>query len=64
MLIRVIYDDGRFDMVKPQMLDTLLGTNKVTSFKRNKGWTVIGRDPLRRNKSNAFHSGPERRLAA
>jgi hypothetical protein len=35
MLIRVMYDDGKFDMVKPQMLDTLLETNRVTSFKRD-----------------------------
>ena len=47
MLIRVMYNDGKFDMVKPQRLETLLETNRVTSFKRDEGWAVVGRDDLR-----------------
>jgi len=31
MLIRVMYDDGKFDMVKPQMLDTLLTSGANSS---------------------------------
>ena len=62
MLIRVMYDDGKFDMVKPQMLDTLLETNRVTSFKRNEGWAVVGRDTLRsRSHSSKGYAAPERR---
>jgi len=60
MLIRVMYDDGKFDMVKPQMLDTLLETNRVTSFKRNEGWAVVGRDTLRSSRSQG-RKGVERR---
>ena len=60
MLIRVMYDDGKFDMVKPQMLDTLLETNRATSFKRNEGWAVVGRDALRNSRSQG-HKGVERR---
>ena len=60
MLIRVMYDDGKFDMVKPQMLDTLLETNRVTSFKRDEGWAVVGRDTLRSSRSQG-HKGVERR---
>ena len=60
MLIRVIYDDDQFVMVKPQMLDTLLETNKVTSFKRNEGWAVVGRDALRSSRSQG-HKGVEKR---
>jgi len=37
MLIRVMYNDGKFDMVKPQRLETLLETNRVTRFKRDEG---------------------------
>jgi hypothetical protein len=62
MLIRVMYDDGKFDMVKPQMLDTLLETNRVTSFKRDEGWTVIGRDTLRGNLRSQGYQGLERRF--
>ena len=60
MLIRVMYDDGKFDMVKPQMLDTLLETNRVTSFKRNEGWAVVGRDALRKSRLQG-HKGVEKR---
>ena len=60
MLIRVMYDDGRFDMVKPQMLDTLLASEKLTSFKRSDAWAVIGRDTLRSSRSQG-HQGVERR---
>lgn len=47
MMIRIMYSDGRFDMVRPAMLDRLLQTDRLASFKRASGWTVVGRDPLR-----------------
>ena len=62
MLIRVMYDDDQFDMVKPQMLDTLLETNRVTSFKRDEGWAVIGRDTVRSNLRSQGYQGLERRF--
>lgn len=61
MLIRVMYNDGSFDMVKPNMLDNLLNQQTITSFKRNSGWAVIGRDPIR-SSSRANYSGVDRRL--
>jgi len=60
MLIRVMYDDGKFDMVKPQMLDALLTSGRLTSFKRSDAWAVIGRDTLRSSRSQG-HQGIERR---
>jgi hypothetical protein len=57
-----MYDDGRFDMIKPQMLDTLLETKRVTSFKRDEGWAVIGRDTVRSNLSSQGYQGLERRF--
>jgi hypothetical protein len=62
MLLRVMYDDGQFDMVKPKMLDTLLETNRVTSFKRDEGWVVIGRDTIRSNHRSQGYQGLERRF--
>ena len=60
MMIRVMYSDGRFDMVKASMLDNLLDQQSVTSFKRSSGWAVVGRDPVRSSgKSN--YQGIERR---
>ncbi|MBW2689797.1 MAG: hypothetical protein JRC99_07705 [Deltaproteobacteria bacterium] len=61
MLIRVMYNDGSFDMVKPNTLDSLLNQQTITSFKRNSGWAVIGRDPIR-SSSRANYSGVDRRL--
>lgn len=60
MMIRVMYSDGRFDMVKPNMLDNLLEEQTVTSFKRSTGWAVVGRDPIRSAGRSSYH-GQERR---
>ena len=60
MLIREMYDDGKFDKVKPQMLDTLLDKNRVTRFKRDEDWAIVGRDALRSSRSQG-HKGIERR---
>ena len=60
MLIRILYSDGGFDMVKPERLDLLLGEQALTSFKRSDGWAVVGRDPIRRT-TKSDYSGPERR---
>lgn len=61
MLIRVMYSDGRFDMIKPNMLDNLLDKQSVTSFKRTSGWAVVGRDPIRSSGRSSYR-GAERRL--
>ena len=60
MLIRVMYDDGKFDMVKPQRLDQLLESEKLHCFKRSDSWAVVGRDNLRSSRSQG-HKGVERR---
>ena len=62
MLIRVMYNDGRFDMIKPNTLDDLLAKRTVTSFKRLTGWAVVGRDPIR-NSARSRYRGTERRLS-
>ena len=61
MFIRIMYDDGRFDMVKPQLLDRLLEANKLTSFKRIEGWAVIGRDAFRNRHHSYDYKGQNRR---
>lgn len=62
MLIRVMYQDGRFDMVKPQMLDALLDDQRVDRFQRGQGWAIVGRDVLRKARNSGQYHGPERRL--
>ena len=61
MMIRVMYNDGNFDIVKPDRLDMLIEQQAITSFKRAEGWIVLGRDPTRKT-SHQDYSGPERRL--
>jgi hypothetical protein len=61
MLIRVMFDDGRFDMVKPPLLDNLLEEQKLTSFMRSCGWAIVGRDVLRNGNKLQRHQGVERR---
>ena len=60
MMIRVMYSDGRFDMVKPNLLDDLLERQTVTSFKRSTGWAVVGRDPIR-GRGGSSYGGQDRR---
>lgn len=62
MMIRIMYSDGRFDLVKPTTLDQLIETNRVASFKRSTGWAVVGRDALR-GAGGLSYRGPERRAA-
>lgn len=60
MLIRVRYQDNRYDMVRPELLDHLLETGVVRAFKRSSGW-VDGNDPsVRRKKSVLFHGQEQR----
>jgi hypothetical protein len=62
MLIRVMYDDRTYDMVKPKRLDLLLETEKLISFKRSDSWAVVGRDTLRsRSHNSKAYAAPERR---
>ena len=60
MMIRVMYSDGRFHLVKHTMLDQLLERNRVASFKRTNGWAVVGRDPIRGAGGHSY-GGPDRR---
>ena len=62
MMIRVMYSDGRYDLVKQSMLDMLLATCKLTGFLRSNGWAIVGRDPIR-GVGAAAYGGPERRTA-
>lgn len=62
MMIRVMYNNGSFDIVKPAMLNMLLSDNRISSFKRAVGWAVVGRDPVR-GIGGMGYVGPDRRSA-
>ena len=61
MLIRVKYEDDRYDMVRPMILDRLLEAGKVQEFQRKDGWVMPGIDSVRCGKRNTYF-GPERRM--
>ena len=48
-MIRVIYKDGKEDLVTQKFLDILLHVGEVQMFQRESDWAIIGVDPLRAN---------------
>jgi hypothetical protein len=59
MLIRILYQNGKFDMVKPSILDELIASGKLKNFFRSEGWVTIGIDSTRG--MDGIYEGPERR---
>jgi hypothetical protein len=53
-IIRVTYNDNRYDYVTDKALDTLIKSNTIVKFKRITGWVTIGVDTLR--KANREHT--------
>lgn len=62
MMIRIRYEDGRWDMIKASHLTRLLSSKQVQLFKRAEGWVVVGEDAIRCRETTAY-KGPERRRA-
>ncbi len=60
MLIRIMYKDDKYDMVKPFSLDKLIMSGKIKKFLRSEGWVTVGVDPIRGH-SGGSHEGQERR---
>jgi hypothetical protein len=61
MMIRIIRLNGTYDMVKPQMLDRLIDSMRITQFQRSGNWVDIRRDPVRRS-STSLYRGKEKRM--
>jgi|WetSurMetagenome_2_1015567.scaffolds.fasta_scaffold1789502_1 hypothetical protein len=59
MLIRVVYQNDKHDMVKPFMLDSLIYANKIKRFLRSEGWAVVGTHGTRG--IGGYYNGHERR---
>lgn len=60
-MIRVIYRDGKEDLVTQKFLDILLFVGEVQMFQRNDDWVVVGVDPIRLESRQIF-TGEDRRL--
>jgi hypothetical protein len=59
MLIRVMYGNKKYDMVKPFLLDRLIRSGRLQMFLRSEGWVVIDRDPVQ--KRDESYQGSDRR---
>jgi hypothetical protein len=59
MLINVKYSGGRYDQIKPWLLDELILKGSIQSFQRSTGWVSIGKYNIRGMGGN--YRGPERR---
>ncbi|UPU34700.1 hypothetical protein M1B72_14745 [Geomonas paludis] len=62
MLIQVSYDDNKYDYVKDFMLEQLIQSGAIASFRRRSGWVRIGVDPVRTPRREPYF-GVERRGA-
>ena len=49
-MIRVIYKDGKEDLVTQKFLDILLHVDEVQMFQRESDWAIIGVDQVRANR--------------
>jgi hypothetical protein len=61
MLIRVIYQNQRYDFVKASRLDEFIETGAIASFQRRGGWVRVGIDPIRGQTTGSSYKGEERR---
>jgi len=61
VMIRVIYRDGKEDLVTQKFLDILLFMGEVQMFQRDDDWAVVGVDPIR-SESRQLSLGEDRRL--
>jgi len=48
MLLKVMYQNDKYDMVRPSLLNELIASKKIKKFYRSGGWADIERDPIRR----------------
>ena len=62
MLVRIMYQNGKYDMVKPIIINELISSSKLEKFFRSGGWVTVGIDPIRG--IGGSYEGPERRRAS
>ena len=64
MLIKVMYQNNRLDLINGDLLDQLLGEGRIKQFYRySEGkWIMVGSDPIR--SAESIYHVPERRMSA
>ena len=61
MLIRVVYNNKKHDLVKEWVLDSYIESHSIDRFKRRSGWVRLGIDPVRSKAGQDGYRGNERR---
>jgi hypothetical protein len=52
MLIRVVYNNNKYDFINPARLNESLKAGVISMFQRSNGWARVGTDPLRQIKND------------
>lgn len=60
MHVRVMYEDGSFDMVRNDMLDIMVANLRIKKIRRNTGWVDVENDQIRTSLGEEWN-GQERR---
>ncbi len=61
MLLRVMYHNQKYDLIKAARLNEMIEAGKITMFQRGGGWVRVGVDPIRSKKTDSSYNGSERR---
>lgn len=61
MMIQVIYNSGRHDMIKTEHLNRLLVNGEIDQFRRTTGWVKVGFDPIRKIRQENYPMNQDRR---
>ena len=61
-MVRLMYSNGRYDMVKASRLDQMIATGRVTKFMRRDGWVDVRIALIRSRLEHHGYQGPERRV--
>ena len=61
MMMRVIYSDGKYDLVNGDLLTSLIESKAIIKFKRLNGWVNVPSKECRNSANKDRYGGPERR---
>ena len=49
-----MYQNLKYDLIKPLLLDQFLGSGKIAMFRRTSGWVFVGIDPIRKTSNQTI----------
>ncbi len=61
MLLRIMYQNQKYDFIKASRLNEFIEAGTLAMFQRRGGWARVGVDPIRSKKTDPSYNGIERR---